>query len=141
MFERLKWINLRVKSGTAVSIGQSQITLLGYVITTQGIGIDPEKQKTMMSWLPPAGGIGLPSFFGRSTFLRDHVRHYADITAPLEAVKRQETIDWKGKPALLAQFELVKRAFANASFLVPPDFSRPFRRISTRVRWCAVSVK
>ena len=93
VFERLNSINLRVKPGAAVSIGQSQITLLGHVITAQGIGIDPEKQQTMMSWQPPAGGAGLASFLGLGTFLRDHVRHYADITAPLEAVKRKETID------------------------------------------------
>jgi len=126
VLERLNSVNLRIKPGDAVSLGQSQITLLGHVITAEGIGIDPEKQKTMMNWQPPAGGAGLASFLGLGTFLRDHVRHYADITAPLEAIKKQEVIEWDKHPALLAQFNLVKRAFANAPFLVPPDFTRPF---------------
>ena len=80
----------------------------------------------MLDWEPPSGRAGLASFLGLGTFLRDHIRHYADLTAPLERIKKQEKIDWGANPLLLNQFNLVKRAFATAPFLVPPDFSRPF---------------
>ena len=145
VFERLNSVNLRVKPGDATSIGQSQTTLLGHVISSKGIGIDPAKQKMMLDWEPPSGGAGLASFLGLGleweppsggaglasflglgTFLRDHIRHYADLTAPLERIKKQEKIDWGANPLLLNQFNLVKRAFASAPFLVPPNFSRPF---------------
>ena len=90
VFERLNSVNLRVKPGDAISIGQSQITLLGHVISSKGIGIDPAKQKMMLDWEPPSGGAGLASFLGLGTFLRDHIRHYADLTVPLERIKKQE---------------------------------------------------
>lgn len=127
IMERLNSVNLRIKPD-CVSIGQSQIALLGHVINAKGVGIDPEKRDTMMNWKPPAGGEGLASFLGLGTYLRDHVRHYADITAPLEAAKKRPTIDWENgeNENLLRHFNLVKRAFANAPFLVPPDFSKPF---------------
>ena len=80
----------------------------------------------MLDWEPPSKGAGLASFLGLGTFLRDHIRHYADLTAPLERIKKQEKIDLGANPLLLNQFNLVKRAFASAPFLIPPDFSRPF---------------
>ena len=125
ILERLNSVNLRIKPD-CVLIGQSEIILLGHVISEKGVGLDPEKQNMMVNWPTPLGGAGLSSFLGLGTFLRDHVRHYADLTAPLEKVKKQEVIDWDGNPKLLEHFNLVKRAFANAPFLCYPDFSKPF---------------
>ena len=125
IMERLNSISLRIKP-EAVQLGQSSISLLGHIINEFGVGIDPEKQEMMLNWPLPAGGSGLASFLGLGTFLRDHIRHYAELTAPLEKVKKQERIDWEANPLLKQQFENVKRAFATAPFLSYPDFSRPF---------------
>lgn len=67
---------------------------------------------------------GLMSFLGFVTFLRDHVRHFADLTAPLEAVKFNKTIEWT--PLMLQHFELVKDSLSHAPFLKFPDFNLPF---------------
>ena len=125
VLERLNSVNLRIKP-EAVIIAESQITLLGHTISKQGIGIDPEKRDIMLSWGPPESGAGMASFLGLGTFLRAHIRHYADLTAPLEKVKKAARIEWDKAPLLLEQFNLVKRAFANAPFLKAPDFNKPF---------------
>jgi len=125
VIERLNSVNLLIKP-TSVNIGNSQIKLLGHLINEHGVGLDPEKRDMMTSWPLPEGGQGIGSFLGLGTFLRDHVRHYADLTAPLEPLKKVKVIDWNKYPQLEQQFYLVRRAFANAPFLKFPDFSKRF---------------
>ena len=123
IIERLNSVNLRIKP-SSVNLGNYQIRLLGHLITPDGIGLDPEKQEIMMKWPKPSNGSELASFLGLGTFLRDHIRHYADITAPFEKMKKATSIVWTEQ--LTQQWELVKRAFATAPFLTFPDFNRRF---------------
>lgn len=123
IIERLNSVNLKIKP-SSVNIGNHQIKLLGHLITPHGIGMDPDKQRMMMEWPLPSSGAGLASFLGLGTYLRDHIRHYADLTAPFEKMKKQAQIQWTD--ALKQQFETVKRAFATAPFLKFPDFNKRF---------------
>ena len=123
IIERLTRWNLRIKP-ESVNLGNAEIHILGHVISGDGIRLDPKKVQTIMEWPKPATGTELQSFLGLGTFLRDHIRHYADITGPLEAVKRQKVIDWT--LTLDRCWDLVKRAFSRAPFLKFPDFNRPF---------------
>ena len=94
IIDRLNSVNLRAKP-TSVNFGQYQIKLLGHVITPYGVGMDPMKQKEMLEWPLPTLGSGIASFLGLGTFLRDHIRHYAELTAPLEKIKNTTTpIEW-----------------------------------------------
>ena len=124
IIDRLNSVNLRAKP-TSVNFGQYQIKLLGHVITPYGVGMDPMKQKEMLEWPLPTLGSGIASFLGLGTFLRDHIRHYAELTAPLEKIKNTTTpIEWT--PLLTQQFNAIKRAFSNAPFLKFPDFNKRF---------------
>lgn len=123
IIERLNSVNLRIKPAS-YNIGNTQIKLLGHVITRSGICLDPEKRDMILNWPRPNDGAGLASALGLGAYLRDHVRHYADISAPLERVKRQKEISWT--PALNESWELFKRAFASAPLLSFPDFNKRF---------------
>ena len=123
IIERLNSVNLRIKP-SSVNLGNYQIKLLGHLITPFGIGLDPEKRDIIMQWPKPSTGSELASFLGLGTFLRDHIRYYADITAPFEKIKKSTNIEWT---ALLSQqWDVVKRAFATAPFLKFPDFNKRF---------------
>ena len=107
-----------------MNLGYYQIKLLGHLITPFGIGLGPEKRDIIMQWPKPSTGSELASFLGLGTFLRDHIRYYADITAPFEKIKKCANIEWT---ALLSrQWDVVKRAFATAPFLKFPDFNKRF---------------
>ena len=93
IIDRLTSVNLTIKP-TSVNLGNTEIRIFGHLINAEGIGIDPEKKRLIMSWLQPKTGAELASFLGLGTYLRDHVRHYADITAPLENAKKQKIIKW-----------------------------------------------
>ena len=123
IIERLNSVNLRIKP-SSVNLGNYQIKLLGHLITPHGIGLDPEKQEIMLKWPKPSTGSELASFLGLGTFLRDHIRYYADLTAPFEKMKKATSIEWT--PQLTQQWDTLRRAFATAPFLTFPDFNKRF---------------
>jgi transposase InsO family protein len=123
VLSRLNTVNMRVKP-TSINVGNYQIKLLGHVVTPLGIGIDPDKKQMILNWRYPTTGAAMQSFLGLGTYLRDHVRHYADLTAPLERIKTRKVIEWTD--ALRHAFDTVKRAFATAPFLVFPSPNKRF---------------
>ena len=66
----------------------------------------------------------MQSFLGLCSYLRSHVRHFAELTGPLEAIKNQKQIVWDD--VLIHHFETVKEALSSAPILSFPDFDRPF---------------
>jgi transposase InsO family protein len=123
IMERLNSVNLRVKP-SSINLGNTRMKLLGHVLSPEGVSIDPEKQEMIMKWERPVEGSGLASALGLGAFLRDHVRHYADITAPLEKAKREKIIEWTEERD--RHWMLFKRAFASVPLLRFPDFSKRF---------------
>ena len=122
--ERLNHYNLRIKP-SSVKIGQAQLNCLGHLLTEAGVAISPDKLSKIQDWPLPKTGKQLASFLGLITFVRQHVRHFADMTAGLEALKRTKgDINWT--PELLKSFELVRHAIAHAPLLRFPDFNKPF---------------
>ena len=123
IIERLNSVGLRIKP-SSYNLGNTSIKLLGHVITQHGIALDPEKAEMIQAWAKPVEGSHMASCLGLGAFMRDHIRHYADITAPLEGVKRDKVIAWT--PKLEQHWELFKRAFATAPILKYPDFNKRF---------------
>lgn len=123
IINRLNQVNLRIKP-SSIKIGQSNMTCLGHMLSVHGIGIDYRKLSAIRDWPLPKSNTELQSFLGFATFLRQNVRHFGDLTAPLEAVKNNKEIIWT--PLLLQHFELTKEAICKAPFLAFPDFSLPF---------------
>ena len=134
IIDRLTSVALTIKP-SSVNLGNTEIRILGHLINANGIGLDPEKKRLILEWPLPKTGAELASFLGLGTYLRDHVRHYADITAALESAKKQKVIEWNDN--LKKSFELVKRAFANAPFLKFPDFNKRFA-VATDASWIGV---
>jgi transposase InsO family protein len=124
IIERLNNYNLRIKP-SSVKIGQAQLNCLGHLLTDAGVAISPDKLDKVNEWPLPKTGKQLASFLGLITFVRQHVRHFADITSGLEALKRTKgDITWT--PALTKSFELIRHAIAHAPLLRFPDFNKPF---------------
>ena len=67
----------------------------------------------------------MASFLGLITFVRQHIRHFADLTAELESLKKVKgNITWTS--ALEHSFNTVRHAIAHAPLLHFPDFNKPF---------------
>jgi len=124
IIERCNQVNLKIKP--RFNLGHAQLKCLGHVLSINGVAPDPDKLAVIRDWPRPATGKQLQSFLGLCSFLRQHVRHYADITAPLENVKNHQTIDWTQSDVLQSSFDVVKEALSRAPVLAFPDFTQPF---------------
>lgn len=120
---RLNEANLKIKP-SSIKMGHSEIRCLGHLLTMEGIAISPSKMSQIADWPLPKTGSELQSFLGFGTFIRHHIRHYADLIAALEAVKNHKVIEWSD--ALKEDFNLVKHAIVHAPVLQFADFSKPF---------------
>jgi len=123
IINRCNQANLKIKP-SSVKFGQSHIKCLGHLLSGAGIGIDPEKLESLTSWPQPQTDKQMQSYLGFINFMRQHVRHIADIAGPLEAVKNDKVITWT--PELAHCFEMTKEALARAPILQFPNFSLPF---------------
>ena len=119
---RCTQVNLKIKP--KFNLGHAQLKCLGHVLSVHGVSIDPDKLAVVRDWPLPTTGKQLQSFLGLCSFLRQHVRHYAELTAGLEDVKLEQTVPWSD--ALRTSFEVLKEALLRAPVLSFPDFDRPF---------------
>lgn len=117
--DRLNASNLRIKP-SSIKIGYGEMRCLGHMVSGKGISLDPDKLSEVEQIPFPQTSKAMQSFLGVVGYLRDHVRHYAEITAPLEAVKFQKVIEQTNE--LFASFQLTKDAIAKAPIL---QFARP----------------
>lgn len=120
--ERCNQVNLKIKP--RFNLGHAQLRCLGHILSVNGITADPDKLAVVRDWPLPVTGKQLQSFLGLCSFLRQHVRHYAELTAPLEDVKLEPTIQWND--VLRSSFDVLKEALLRAPVLSFPDFSLPF---------------
>ena len=123
IIDRLNEYHMRIKP-SSLNIGNSQIRILGHLIDANGVHLDPKKRETILNWPLPLSGAELGTFLGLGTFLRDHIRHYADIVAPLFELTKQTVIQWDD--VTREHYALLKRAFATAPYLRYPDFNKRF---------------
>ena len=121
--DRLNQVNLKVKP-SSVKIGRTSMKCLGHILSTQGIGIDPDKVASISNHPFPPTGDNMMAFLGETGYVSHHVRNYAELSAPLQAVKFQKTIEWTDEMKMA--FTTLKHAVCNAPFLQFPDFALAF---------------
>ena len=64
---------------------------LGFIITTEGIEVDPEKVATVVGWKAPHSVKGIQSFLGFCNFYRRFIRDYGRIAKPLVQLTKTGT--------------------------------------------------
>ena len=103
----------------------TSIDFLGYIISDSGIGVDPNKVKSITSWPAPTNIKSLQSFLGFANFYRMFILGYSHMIAPmLTLLKKDSKFIWT--PACQTAFENLKSQFSTAPILRHPDTSKPF---------------
>ena len=123
IINRLNQYSLHIKPAS-VKFGYSEMRCLGHVISITGIALNPDKLQQALDWSLPKSGKQLQRFLGFINFLRHPIRHMADLTAPLEAVKHCKEIVWKEE--MIHNFETIKHALSSAPTLKFADFNKRF---------------
>lgn len=89
---------------------------LGFIITTEGIEVDPEKVAAVLRWNRPNTVKGVQSFLGFCNFYRRFIYGYSRIAKPLNQLTKKETpFCWT--PDCEESFQRLKQNLATAPVL------------------------
>jgi hypothetical protein len=124
VLRRLNEYNLRVKP-SSVKVCHHSLRVLGHVLSVRGIGMDPTKMGVITKWELPEDAANMRAYIGFTAFMSSHVRHYADLVAPLNAAKTGDgKIQWT--PLMISHFHLLKEAIARAPMLAYANMNKRF---------------
>src|SRR5690606_7802766 len=101
------------------------LTYLGYVISPEGVAMDPSKTSTIAQWPAPKNKHDVQVFLGFANFYRKFIANFASLALPLTALlKKEAAFQWDA--ALEEKFNQLKQAFSNAQLVAHPDNTKPF---------------
>jgi hypothetical protein len=123
VLEKLRTAGLYSKLEKCV-FHQPQVEFLGYIISGEGLSMDPKKIRTVTEWKKPATVRDVQCFLGFANFYRIFIRNYSKIAAPLTRLTRKDKLEWNAETN--QAFETLKKAFATAPILTHPDFQKSF---------------
>ena len=94
----------------------NMVEYLGFVLSLDGLKMDPSKVSTIQAWLVPRNIRDIQSFLGFTNFYHCFIDNYSDITHPLTNLCRK-AIPWHFDTAESAAFSRLKEAFTTAPVL------------------------
>jgi len=95
---------------------KEKIEYLGYILTPDGLFMDPAKVKVIQDWPEPRKVRDVQSFLGFANFYRWFICNFSDIVIPLTRLTRKQTTFAFGEKELVS-FEFLKSAFSSAPIL------------------------
>ena len=106
-----------------------QIEYLGFIVSRDGISVDPAKVNDIVEWVEPKNVSEVRGFLGITGWYRVFIKDYAVIAAPLTGLlKKGIRIEWNQK--LQESFERLKEIVTTAPCLKLPDFSKEFEVVT-----------
>ena len=113
------------KSHFAVQEGK----LLGHLVSTDGIRIDPERVKAILNISLPSSKKDVQSFIGKINFLRWFIPNFTETIKQITTMlKKDQEVKWTAE--VKNSFEKIKMALTEAPVLVSPDFTKEFLTFS-----------
>ncbi|KAA3460492.1 DNA/RNA polymerases superfamily protein [Gossypium australe] len=102
-----------------------EVTFLGYVVSAEGIRVDPRKIEAVLDWEPPKSVAEVHSFLGLAGYYRRFVEGFSLIAAPLTKLLRKEVpFVWTDKQQ--ESFEKLKKVLTEAPVLIQPEAGKDF---------------
>ena len=100
-------------------------TLLRFVISPEGITIDPGRVEAIKAIVLPHNKKAMQSFLGKINFVRRFISDFAEIVKPLqEMIKKDANFKWSKERK--EAFDKIKEAIAEAPTLRSPNFDNEF---------------
>ena len=92
------------------------IEYVGYVVSPDGLSMDPSKVKTIEDWPTPVSVREVQSFLGFANFYRRFIRNFAGLSKPLTSLTKKETpFVWSS--ACQSAFDDLKKCFVSSPIL------------------------
>lgn len=103
------------------SFHQDHIPFLGYIISSDGFQMDPQKLSAVLEWPQPTTLRGLQSFLGFANYYRRFIKGFASIAAPLTAMTKKGTNCRIWSSEAVSSFQKLKDMFSKAPVLQHPN--------------------
>ena len=98
----------------------NSVAFLGYVISVEGVSIDPQKIEAIVNWKPPTNVTEIQSFLGLAGYYRKFVEGFLKLATPLtKLTRKEENFVWS--EACQQSFDELKRKLTSALVLTLPS--------------------
>ncbi|PKI59587.1 hypothetical protein CRG98_019996 [Punica granatum] len=94
-----------------------QVEFLGYVISCDGISVDPMKIESILNWNRPTNVTEVRSFLGLAGYCRRFVEGFSLIAAPITRLKRK-SVKFEWADACEKSFQELKKRLTPALVLI-----------------------
>lgn len=103
----------------------TSVEFLGYIVSADGIAMDPKKIDAILAWPTPRNVKDTLSFLGFCNFYRQFIRNYSGIAAPLTRLTRKD-VPFVWDATAEESFQALKHAFTTADILRHCDPRLPY---------------
>ena len=90
------------------SFVKKELVYLGFVVSAEGLKMDPKKVKAILEWPTPRSAIEVRSFHGLATFYKKFIRHCSSICGPLIKIMRGDRKYFKWTIGADKSFNILK---------------------------------
>ncbi|KAI2661117.1 Transposon Tf2-9 polyprotein [Labeo rohita] len=105
---------------------QHTTTFLGFVISSQGVAMDPQKLEDVRSWPLPTSLKQLQRFLGFANFYRRFIQGFSATAAPLTTLTKPSRGEFHLTPEAIQAFKKLCHLFTTAPVLIHPNPAKPF---------------
>jgi hypothetical protein len=124
IFVRCQFYHIRLNPHKCVFCVESG-RLLGFIVSRQGIQVDPLKVEAILNLPPPSTLFQLQSLQGKENFFLRFIPNHAEITHGFtRLLKKGSEFVWD--TIANNAFEALKLSLMHALLLFPPDYSRDY---------------
>ena len=104
--------------------GVSSGTLLGHIVSKEGIAVDPDKVKAILEAPAPTTAKALSRFLGQIRWHSRMLRYLADLATPLHAAVHRTPFQWTDTED--KAYRALKVLLSQAPVVQPPDWAKEF---------------
>jgi hypothetical protein len=90
------------------SFVKKELVYLGFVVSGEGLKMDPEKVKAILEWPTPRSVTEVRSFHGLASFYRKFIKGFSSICGPLTETMRGDRKEFKWTTGADRSFNLLK---------------------------------
>jgi hypothetical protein len=124
IFERCLYFRIRLNPNKCSFCMMSR-RLLGFIVSTMRIMVDPLKVEAIVQFPPPRTILQLQSLQGKANFLRRFITNYAEITKGfMRLLKKDVPFFWD--EAAQRSFDALKHTLTTAPLLRPLNYNKDF---------------